>query len=258
MAATITEFAILGVGGVLGGSGSILTARKSIRALNNSLAKVAVPPQSSPILGEAIQPGEEWTATNTVIFTSLATGLALLVASRWGVSLRAGAAMLFVLFTLTLAAIDLKTRFLPDALTVPLLWIGLLANTREAFAPIDSAVFGCVIGYGIPWLLLRIAGRQNENHVGFGDIKLISAFAAWLGLGSLLPVLLIASLAALIFIVARKAISNTKVTQPVAFGPFLALGGILTLLLGGEVLSLRALGHFSYAGCVLFGTRALG
>lgn len=245
MAVTITEFAILGAGGVLGGNASMLVARKSIRVLNKALAGVAAEPQSSHLFEATIEAGDEWTATSSAIFTGLAAGLALLVASRWGASFRGGAALLFVLITLTLAAIDQKTRLLPDALTMSLLWLGLLTNTREAFAPINSAVFGCVIGYSIPWLLLRVAGERIDNHVGFGDIKLIAAFAAWMGLGSLLPVLLIASLAALIYILARMAISNAKATQPVAFGPFLAFGGIITLLCGGEDLSLRALGLLS-------------
>ena len=144
--------------------------------------------------------------------------------------LAAAAAIVFVLVLLALAWIDAETGLLPDLLTLPLLWLGLLVNLNGLFAPLQDAVLGVIAGYLLLWCVywgfLLSTGREG---MGQGDLKLLAALGAWLGWAALPWVLLIsASLGLAVALVLRVA-GRMKPGEALSFGPCLAVAGILVL-----------------------------
>ncbi len=156
-----------------------------------------------------------------------------------------GALALGLLFTWALVAlffIDMETQYLPDVITLPLLWLGLavavlppLWEGREPFIPIGEAVIGAMAGYGVLWLAFwgfkLLTGKEG---MGYGDFKLLAALGAWQG-ASVLPFILFASAAmGLAFALARRI----GFGREMAFGPFLAIAGWSTFLYGPELMAL--------------------
>jgi leader peptidase (prepilin peptidase)/N-methyltransferase len=150
---------------------------------------------------------------------------------RYGLSFAGLAAAVFVLALATLAWIDGHTGLLPDALTLPLLWLGLLANLNHTFAPLPDAVIGAAAGYAFFWLVcqafLLFTGREG---VGYGDFKLLAALGAWLGWPALPNIVLIASVSALAITVARRWRAGGDLRAALHYGPYLAAAGALQLL----------------------------
>ncbi|ALM87131.1 A24 family peptidase [Bordetella sp. N] len=153
---------------------------------------------------------------------------------HFGPGVQALWAMLLVASLLALAWIDKDTGLLPDVITLPLLWAGLLANVADTFAPTAQAVLGAAVGYGLLWLLFHgyrlITGREG---MGYGDFKLLAALGAWLGLAALPMLLLAASLAGAVVGLLMIALRRARRGQPQPFGPFLAAAGIVALFSGG-------------------------
>ncbi|OZI55468.1 prepilin peptidase [Bordetella genomosp. 5] len=159
---------------------------------------------------------------------------ALFVACLWrfGVSLAALAAMALCAALLTLAWIDLRVGLLPDVLTLPLAWAGLLVNLHHGFVPLPQAVLGAVAGYLFLWLVFHVfrlcTGRDG---MGYGDFKLSAALGAWLGLGALPGVLLVASLSGVLVGWMLRRAGRVERGQPLPFAPFLAGAGLLELFM---------------------------
>jgi leader peptidase (prepilin peptidase) / N-methyltransferase len=174
----------------------------------------------------------------------LATGaLSGFVAWHFGYGFEALAALFFTWFLIALTMIDFDTQFLPDQLTYPLLWLGLLASLwhpvwadgAPPVSPRDS-IIGAAAGYlslwSVYWLFKLLTGKEG---MGYGDFKLYAALGAWMGWRMLLPVILFASLVgAVIGIVIIIRQRKGKDTQ-IAFGPFLAVAGWLALIFGNQV-----------------------
>jgi leader peptidase (prepilin peptidase)/N-methyltransferase len=166
---------------------------------------------------------------------ALALAVVMLHGAGWA-SLALGVACLMLL---ALALIDLRTQLLPDVLTLPLLWLGLLYQI--AFQPwlLQSAVLGAALGYGVLWcfagLFRLVTGKQGMGH---GDFKLLAALGAWTG-WQMLPLLLVlaAGLGAVVGIVVQLALPRLR-GAPLPFGPFLALAGWAALLLGVPLLTM--------------------
>lgn len=129
-----------------------------------------------------------------------------------------------------LAWIDWQTSLLPDAMTLPLAWAGLLINLDGAFAPLPMAVLGAVTGYVFLWMLFHVfrmlTGREG---MGYGDFKLLAALGAWFGLAALPAVLLVASLTGVVGALCLRVTGHVQRGQALPFGPYLALAGIVTL-----------------------------
>jgi len=144
-------------------------------------------------------------------------------------------ALLGVLLALTF--IDFDTHLLPDNLTLPLIWLGLLANLFGVFVPLEEAVLGAVAGYLSLWsvyhLFKLLTGKEG---MGFGDFKLLAALGAWLGWKMLLPIVLVASLAGAVFGIALVLLRGQARSKPIPFGPWLALGGVVSLFWGPTLL----------------------
>jgi leader peptidase (prepilin peptidase)/N-methyltransferase len=154
------------------------------------------------------------------------------LASLWAFDapLSAALATVFVVVLLALAWIDAETGLLPDLLTQPLLWLGLVANLGGRFVPLEDAVIGAVAGYLVLWSVywaFLLATRRES--LGRGDLKLLAALGAWLGWMSLPWLLLISAGLGLLVALGLRMQGRLAAGQALCFGPCLAVAGILVL-----------------------------
>ncbi|MEO8717340.1 MAG: A24 family peptidase, partial [Burkholderiales bacterium] len=164
----------------------------------------------------------------------LAAGLiAAYAAWRYGLSLGALGAAAFGWALLALAVIDLDTQLLPDDITLPLLWAGLLINFSGAFVPLHTAVIGAVAGYLSLWLVywaFKLAtGKEGMGH---GDFKLLAAIGAWLGWQKLPMVILLSSVVGAAVGIALIVFARHGREKPIPFGPYLAAAGLIAMFWG--------------------------
>jgi len=186
----------------------------------------------------------------------LATGiLSGFIAWRFGFGLAGCAALAFTWFLIALTMIDFDTQYLPDALTYPLLWLGLILSLwhpawgegAASIGPRESIV-GAAAGYlslwCVYWAFKLLTGKEG---MGYGDFKLFAALGAWLGWQMLLPIIVFASGVGAVFgIVVMIRQRKGRDTQ-IAFGPFLAIAGWIALIAGHDVVS-RYLSLFARPG----------
>lgn len=139
----------------------------------------------------------------------------------------AGAIYLYFWFALALSIIDFRAFLLPDKLTLPLLWLGLLFNTQYGILPLSDAIYGAAAGYVILWCIYWAVWLiSRKEGLGYGDFKLLAAAGAWCGWQSLPTILLLASLGGIIFTVGAKICRRQK-SSIIAFGPWLAFSSWL-------------------------------
>ncbi|MBC7202938.1 MAG: prepilin peptidase [Pusillimonas sp.] len=132
---------------------------------------------------------------------------------------------------ITLGWADARTGLLPDLLTLPLLWLGLLVNLNGALTPLPDAVIGAVAGYLWLWITFQVFFRiTGKAGIGQGDFKLLAALGAWLGWMALPWVLLLASITALVWAGIMKIRGRLERGQVISFGPYLAAGGVANML----------------------------
>ena len=159
----------------------------------------------------------------------------------FGVSNALAAAMLLTAVLLSLTAIDLDHQLLPDSLTLPLLWIGLLINMNATFVTLESAVLGAVFGYlslwSVYWLFKVITGKEG---MGYGDFKLLAALGAWFGVSALPTIVLLSSLVGAIVGLGLIATGRQGRETPMPFGPFLAGAGLIHLFYPDSLMGLIA------------------
>jgi leader peptidase (prepilin peptidase)/N-methyltransferase len=162
---------------------------------------------------------------------------------RWGLTWTALAWCGFAAALVALAGIDWDTTLLPDDLTMPLLWAGLiLAALGLTGVTVADALWGAVAGYLALWAVyLAFKLVTGKEGMGYGDFKLLAALGAWLGWQGLLPVILLASVVGVIAGLGMKAAGTLRAGGMVPFGPFLALGGLVAMLIGPHAL-LRSIG----------------
>jgi len=150
----------------------------------------------------------------------------------------------FCAVLVALAAIDWDTTLLPDNMTLPLLWAGLVASALGWTIPLGDALWGAVAGYlslwSVYWLFKLTTGKEG---MGYGDFKLLAALGAWLGVKMVLPILLAASIIGAIVGIGMKMISALREGRYVPFGPFLAGAGLVVLFAGPA----RVLGWLGWA-----------
>lgn len=159
--------------------------------------------------------------------------LSAYIAWRFGPTWTTAAALLFAWAMIALAFIDLDTFYLPDDITLPLIWAGLLVNMGGAFADLESAVIGAVAGYMTLWSVFwgyKLA--TGKDGMGYGDFKLLAAIGAWLGWKMLPVVILLSSFAGAIVGIALIVFARHGRNVPIPFGPYLVLGGLVALFWG--------------------------
>lgn len=156
-----------------------------------------------------------------------------LSAWQFGPSLAAGSAMAFSAAMMALTFIDLDTQLLPDDITLPLLWLGLLLNVAGTFTDLRSAVIGAVAGYlvlwSVYWLFKLATGKEG---MGYGDFKLLAAIGAWLGWQVLPLTILLSSVVGALVGITLIVVARHGRNVPIPFGPYLAAAGIIALFWG--------------------------
>ena len=143
-------------------------------------------------------------------------------------------AMIFSWMLIALFFIDLDEQLLPDNITVPLLWLGLIANSQGLFTDLNTALFGAVFGYlslwSVYWLFKIETGREGMGH---GDFKLLGALGAWIGWTMLPQIIIISSFVGLAFGLSQMFRSGEN--KPFAFGPSLIIAGVIAFIWGPEI-----------------------
>jgi len=163
--------------------------------------------------------------------------LSALVVWKFGPSWVALAGLVFTWMLIALAGIDFRTQLLPDQLTFPLLWLGLLLSLLPMFVLPASAILGAAIGYlslwSVYWLFKLLTGKEG---MGYGDFKLLAALGAWMGPGALLPVILLSSLVGALLGGALILLRKHGREVPMPFGPFIAVAGWVWFIAGEPLL----------------------
>ncbi len=163
--------------------------------------------------------------------------VAAYAAHRYGFTLAALGAALFCWALIALSVIDLDTQFLPDDITLPLLWLGLLLNLNATFASISSAIIGAVAGYlslwSVYWGFKLLTGKEG---MGYGDFKLLAAIGAWLGWQMLPLVILLSSVVGAAVGLSLIAFTSHGRDKPIPFGPYLAAAGLIAMFWGDAIL----------------------
>ncbi len=145
-------------------------------------------------------------------------------------------AIVLLLALLALTFIDADTFLLPDDITLPLLWLGLIANLFELFVPLSAAVIGAIAGYLSLWLVYwafkLVTGKEG---MGYGDFKLMAALGAWLGWAALPAIILLSAVVGAVVGIAMMVFKRLSRGQPLPFGPYIAGAGALTLFFGPQI-----------------------
>ena len=168
------------------------------------------------------------------LFTALAS---VLVGWQFGVSVQAAAALAMTWSLVALAGIDIGHKLLPDNITLPLLWLGILLSLFDVFVDLETSVVGAMAGYLSLWsvfvLFKFITGKEGMGH---GDFKLLAAFGAWLGWKPLLVVILTSSVVGACIGILMIMLRRTDRETQIPFGPYLAAAGWMTLLWGQDLM----------------------
>ncbi len=164
---------------------------------------------------------------------ALTAVLSVYVAWHFGFGIAAAGALLFTWAMIALTFIDLDTYYLPDSITLPLLWLGLLLNLGGTFAPLSSAVIGAVAGYLSLWVVYWVfKWATGKEGMGYGDFKLLAAIGAWLGWQMLPLTILLSSLVGAVIGISMIVFAGRGRSIPIPFGPYLAIAGMIALLHG--------------------------
>lgn len=162
--------------------------------------------------------------------------LSLTVAWRLGFDMSTGWALLLTWCLIALSFIDLDHQILPDNITLPVLWLGLLANVFATFTDLQSAVLGAIAGYASLWLVFHgfklFTGKEG---MGFGDFKLFAVFGAWLGWQALPLIILLAAFSGAVIGILLIALRGRDRDIPIPFGPYLSVAGWIALLWGEQI-----------------------
>ena len=165
--------------------------------------------------------------------------------ARFGFGWQGFGAMVFTAFLVSMSGIDLRTQLLPDSLTLPLMWLGLIAASDNLYIAAKPALIGAAVGYGslwsVWWLFKQLTGKEGMGH---GDFKLLAAIGAWTGLNGILPTILLSSLVGAILGSIWLAAKGRDRATPIPFGPYLAVAGWIAFFWGDAMVN----GYMQYAG----------
>lgn len=167
----------------------------------------------------------------------LVTGiLSAVVIYFFGLSYLGVAALVFTWCLIALTMIDVDTQLLPDDITLPLLWLGLIVNSFDLVVPLQDAVWGAIAGYlslwSVYWLFKLVTGKEG---MGYGDFKLLGALGAWMGWQMLPQVILLSSFVGAALGIAMIVARGRDKNIPIPFGPYLAIAGWIAFLWGDYI-----------------------
>jgi leader peptidase (prepilin peptidase)/N-methyltransferase len=161
-----------------------------------------------------------------------------IIAWQYGFTTVGFALMLLTWALIALTFIDVDHQLLPDSITLPLLWLGLLLNSFELFTTLESAVWGAILGYlalwSVYWAFKLLTGKEG---MGYGDFKLLAALGAWGGAISLPMIILFSSVAGVLLAGILIALRKHNAANPLPFGPYLAIAGWCAILWGEPLMS---------------------
>jgi leader peptidase (prepilin peptidase)/N-methyltransferase len=168
------------------------------------------------------------------LFTAL---VSVVVGWHFGVSLQALAALLLSWCLIAASGIDIGHKLLPDNITLPILWLGILLSVFDVFVSLQDSVLGVMVGYMSLWtvfiLFKLVTGKEG---MGYGDFKLLAMLGAWLGWKPLFVVILTSSLVGAIVGISMILLKKTERDTQIPFGPYLAAAGWITLLWGDQLM----------------------
>ena len=166
----------------------------------------------------------------------LSASLAALCAWYFGFSLAGFSAIILSWALISLAVIDYDTQYLPDQITLPFLWLGLVLNLNNTFTDIESAIIGAVAGYLTLWSVHHLFKLITKKEgMGYGDFKLLALLGAWMGWQSLPVIIILSSLVGSIIGISLIVFKKHQREIPIPFGPYLAIAGWIALLWGNEI-----------------------
>ena len=229
-------------------------AAKTVRGENTQRYNLVVPASTCPKCGHKIRAYENIPVLSYIflrgrcsackspislrypIVEALSGLLCAYIGWRFGFTLVMAGALFFAWALIALTVIDIDTQLLPDDITLPLLWLGLLVNMGTGFVPLDSAVIGATAGYlslwSVYWMFKLTTGKEG---MGYGDFKLLAAIGAWLGWKMLPVVILLSSLVGAVVGIALIVFSKHGRNTPIPFGPYLAAAGLIALFWGETI-----------------------
>lgn len=173
--------------------------------------------------------------------------LSALVAWKLGFGWPLLAALVFTWSLIALCFVDLEHQLLPDQITQPLLWLGLMVAVPAYYTPLPAALFGAIVGYLSLWVIFHtyrlLTGKQG---FGYGDFKLLAALGAWLGWQQLPLIILLASVSGALIGIGLILSRRHQMQNPLPFGPYLAISGWIGLLWGNDIIQ----AYLRFAGLV--------
>ncbi len=215
---------------------------------------LAYPPSRCPKCGHQISPLENIPVLSYLVLRGACRGcktpiamryplvelltsvLSAGVAAHFGPTWQAVGALLLVWALIALTFIDFDTQLLPDSITLPLMWLGLLFNLWQTYVPLSTAVIGAMAGYlslwSVYWLFKLATGKEG---MGYGDFKLLAALGAWLGWVMLPAIILLSSLVGAVIGVGLIVLARRGREVPMPFGPYLAIAGLIALFWGNDI-----------------------
>lgn len=168
------------------------------------------------------------------LFTAILTTI---VVWKFGISLQSLGAVALTWYLIALSGLDIKTKLLPDNMTLPLLWLGIILNIFSTYTDLTSSVVGAIFGYLALWLIFHlfklVTGKEG---MGYGDFKLLAALGAWLGWQSLPLIILLSSAAGAIIGITMIVTKLQERNTPIPYGPYLAVAGWIAMLYGDQLM----------------------
>ncbi len=215
---------------------------------------LAVPPSSCPHCGYRIRPWQNIPILGYLLLRGRCAGCGKAISPRYplieaataaltgfvawhfGFGIEALAAMALTWALIALTMIDFDHQLLPDAITLPFLWLGLGLSLLPLFATPEEAIVGAMAGYlalwSVYWLFKLLTGKEG---MGYGDFKLLAMFGAWLGWQALPVIIIMSSLVGAVIGIALILFRGRDRNVPIPFGPYLAIAGWITLIWGDEI-----------------------
>jgi len=218
---------------------TIVTPRSACPTCGHNIGAMEnIPIVSYLILGGKCKGCKTGISMRYPLIEALTGALIGAVAYKYGYTYTTLFAWIYVLALITLTFIDLDTQLLPDDITLPLLWLGLLFNLNIGFTDLKSAVIGAMLGYlilwAVYWAFKLVTGKEG---MGYGDFKLLGAIGAWFGWQLLPAVILLSSVVGAVIGISMIIFKGKTGGTAIPFGPFLALGGIAALFFGRQLAS---------------------